>query len=133
MTKQQDWRKWGADFVEKHRAKHEGKSPALDDVRAAWNKYVAKFGKTGRFRATWYSELLGLEDPVGDTFEAALASAKSALKAVGEAHKRSKAAHKATSTRARSGSPDLSSMSATELADLLGKVQRALTKRLKDS
>ena len=60
------------------------------------------------------------------TFDGALAEARKALTAVAEAHKRSKAGHKAATTKAKTKS--YSEMDQAELVAEMGKIQRALNK-----
>ena len=115
---------WGKQFVANHTTKY-GKAPSFEDLSDAYKAACKKIGKIGRFRLSTYQELTG-QEPDTTSFDGALAAARTALNAVAEAHKKSKAGHKAATTKAKGR--NYSDMSQSELVAEMGKIQRALSK-----
>ena len=120
-----DPKEWGAAYIKEFREGHAGVDPKLSTLRKAYTEFCQKNGKTGRFREATYLELTGQTADVS-SFDGALAEARKALTAVAEAHKRSKAGHKAATTKAKTKS--YSEMDQAELVAEMGKIQRALNK-----
>ena len=121
-----DPKEWGAAYIKEFEKTHPGGGgPTLSTLRKAYTEFCKKNGKTGRFREATYLELTG-NPPDVTSFDGALAEARKALSAVAEAHKKSKAGHKAATTKAKGR--NYSDMSQSELVAEMGKIQRALSK-----